>query len=164
MSSWTQFLASAGVWDDRVTPTEAAPGRVTIATMRADGWPRLDAAEVWVADDQLVLALAAASETVWGLLRDPRCAVHWCPGEGADQVALSCRLREVTDERADAARRLFEVDVVEASSWRDVGETRQVWRDDAAARREQRRSTVDLVRFERGEPERRDPPGDRRGP
>lgn len=71
-----------------------------LATVRADGSPRLHPVVPVLVDGQVFVAIADSSPKWRDLARDPRCVLHALPGERDDEFAL--RGRAV--ERPDALR------------------------------------------------------------
>lgn len=184
VATWAQFLSRSDELGQLAERRMAGHALVLLGTLRGDGWPRISPVESLVLDGQLLLGMMWQSRKALDLLRDPRCVVHSqaLSMDGTDgDVKLYGRALDVADERQrddyggalyeaigwrpDGEFHLFAVDLVRAGSWQVVdGEpVSHTWHDDASARSAERRSTVDLVRFERDEPERRGWPGERRG-
>jgi hypothetical protein len=78
-----------------------------LATLKADGSPRLSGTEVEFRLDDLWLGSMTNARKALDLLRDPRCAVHANPGPGTDMdggdVRIAGHARCVTDPATIAA-------------------------------------------------------------
>lgn len=81
MTTWSEFAR------DHPTIAAAVLARLTahkhhvLATVRADGSPRVSGTEVTLVGDDLLLGSMTPSVKVSDLLRDPRFALHSNPGE-----------------------------------------------------------------------------------
>ncbi|HEY8171665.1 MAG TPA: pyridoxamine 5'-phosphate oxidase family protein [Dehalococcoidia bacterium] len=152
MASWEEFAAAR--------PDMAAIGRrlleqhhlAYLATVRADGGPRLHPVSPFILDGRLFVATPPASPKAADQLRDPRYMLHMLPGENDDECMLRGRAGAVTDGAGRALilehgphfvkpdDRYFEYDIERAMTayWENVGKpgtfpVRQFWRADAAA-------------------------------
>ena len=76
MSSWAQFEREAPELAAAVRDRFAVRKHATMATLRADGSPRISGTEVAFADGQLVLGSMWRARKALDLRRDPRVAVH----------------------------------------------------------------------------------------
>lgn len=76
MATWGQFRAEAPELAERVATAFAAGAHCTMATLRADGSPRISGTEVEFSDDEVHLGVMPGSRKGADLLRDPRAAVH----------------------------------------------------------------------------------------
>jgi hypothetical protein len=76
MITWQQFRAEApettAVWERRL----AATGLALMATLRADGAPRISPLEPLIGDDRLWLGMMPGSTKTTDLRRDPRLCLH----------------------------------------------------------------------------------------
>ncbi len=111
-------------------------GVAYLATVRADGSPRVHPVCPLVVDGRLYVATPRTSPKARDQLRDPRVLLHLLPGENDDEFRVRCRVRAVTDEEARAAIRAagphflkpndyyFEYDIEEAATayWEHVGQ------------------------------------------
>jgi hypothetical protein len=52
-----------------------------LATLRANGWPRISPCELDLVDGQLLLGMMWHSPKALDLLRDPRCVLHSCTSD-----------------------------------------------------------------------------------
>ena len=105
LATWSQFeaeapeLAAAG---HELLP-QFGLGLAFIATIRADGGPRLHPVCVIVTDGGLFVALVPSPKTR-DLERDPRLAVHsFPPAESDDEFAMTGRVVRVDDTARRAA-------------------------------------------------------------
>ncbi len=146
MATWSELAIQA--------PEIAAVGQALLdrhglaylATIRADGSPRLHPVCPFVIDGRLIVATPRTSLKAGDLLRDSRYAMHMLPGDNDAEFRIRGRVRAVADaERANVERDgpdfvkhddfLFEYDIAEAASayWVHVGQpgtyaVRQSWR------------------------------------
>jgi hypothetical protein len=122
-------------------------GMAYLATVRADGSPRVHPVCPFVIDGRLYVATPRTSPKARDQLRDPRVVLHLLPGENDDEFRIRGRARAVTDDGARAAIRAagphflkdddfyFEYDIEEAATayWEHVGQpgtypVRRSWR------------------------------------
>jgi hypothetical protein len=82
-----------------------------LATVRADGAPRLHPFCPILAGGRLFAAIPRTSPKGWDLRREPRCVIHAMPGPDDDELCI----RAVAVEVTDAASRALVRDVVERS-------------------------------------------------
>jgi hypothetical protein len=128
-----------------------------LATVRADGAPRLHPFCPILAVGRLFAAIPRSSPKGWDLRRDPRCVIHALPGPEDDELCIRAVAVEVTDDDAmratvrDVVLRtavggmietvshdaLFEFDLeqVDVARWIDIGKPgthaiRDQWRAD----------------------------------
>lgn len=76
VSSWDEFAAEAPELAAQVRERFAVRKHATMATLRADGSPRISGTEVAFTDGQLVLGSMPGSRKARDLQRDPRVAIH----------------------------------------------------------------------------------------
>lgn len=76
MTSWTDVTAVAPDLADDVRARFEAHGLGLLATLRADGSPRISGVEPWFAHDQLWLGMMPDSLKARDLQRDPRLELH----------------------------------------------------------------------------------------
>lgn len=76
MATWGEFETSQPELAEVVSALFAAGRHKTIATLRADGSPRISGIECVIADGQLTFGSMAASRKLADLHRDPRFALH----------------------------------------------------------------------------------------
>jgi hypothetical protein len=147
MASWGEFagaepeMAAAGV------ALLDKHGLAYLATVRADGAPRVHPVCPFVIDGRLFVATPRTSPKAHDQLRDGRYVLHMLPGENDDEFRIRGRARAVTDEQERAVVRergpqflkaddyYFEYDIEEAAtaSWEHVGQpgtypVRRSWR------------------------------------
>ena len=90
-AAWTTFLAEAPDLARAVRGRFESHLHHVLATLRADGSPRLSGTEVTFRGDDLMLAMMPDSRKMLDLLRDPRLALHSAPVE-TDLVVGDARL------------------------------------------------------------------------
>ena len=80
MASWSEIEKAAPALAERaraaLDPAAGARRHKTIATLRADGSPRISGIECWFADGELVFGSMPGSLKSADLRRDPRFALH----------------------------------------------------------------------------------------
>jgi hypothetical protein len=76
VSAWGEFAAAEPDLAEQVRARFAAGRHCTMASLRADGSPRISGIEVAYDDGELVLGMMPGSLKAADLLRDPRLAVH----------------------------------------------------------------------------------------
>lgn len=136
MASWAGFAAAE--------PTMAALGAALLeqhqlaylATVRADGSPRVHPVSPKVIDGRLYVATPRSSPKARDQIRDGRYVIHLLPGKNDDEFRLRGRARLLTND-AEIARVcelgphyfrpqdfLFEYDIEEAATayWVNVGQ------------------------------------------
>lgn len=130
MSSWTDLEQEEPELAAEVRRCFDAHVHTVVATVRADGSPRLCGSEVVFLGDDLYLAGMTGARRFADLRRDPRVAVHSCPEDmpgWSGDARLAGTASEVTDpavHEAVAAHEptgvfeLFRVDLTEAVSVR----------------------------------------------
>lgn len=105
MTTWQQFTDEAPELADAVRARLTAHKHHVIATLRADGSPRVSGTEVERFLGLLVIGSMADARKVHDLRRDPRYALHSNPGhhtmEGGD-AKISGRARELLGEEKQA--------------------------------------------------------------
>ena len=87
MTAWREFEAAEPEFARRVQALFDAHKHKTIATLRADGSPRISGIETVFADGELTFGSMPDARKGADLRRDPRCAVHSAtvdPVEGAE--------------------------------------------------------------------------------
>lgn len=98
MATWQEFTEHAPALADAVHARLTAHKHHVLATLRADGSPRVSGTEVDWHDGRLVLGSMPGARKVLDLRRDPRYSLHANPGhhsmEGGD-AKLSGRAREL---------------------------------------------------------------------
>jgi hypothetical protein len=76
MASWAEFEAAEPDFASRVRRLMEARKHLTMATLRADGSPRISGTEVEFADGQLRIGSMPGALKARDLLRNPRIAIH----------------------------------------------------------------------------------------
>jgi hypothetical protein len=76
MATWQEIEKDAPEFAARVRGRFAAGTNKTIATLRADGSPRISASELRFADGEVTLGMMGDSRKLHDVRRDPRIAVH----------------------------------------------------------------------------------------
>ena len=130
MVSWNEVEKSEPEFAAKVRRLFDAHKHKTIATLRADGSPRISGIEATFGDGRLLLGMMPGSRKAKDLLRDPRIAVHSGSPEPSDEdpsdwagdakvagraIAVQDRdaLRAIGVPEGDDAPHVFEVDVTE---------------------------------------------------
>ena len=143
---------------EAVAAGEPAFAIAYLATVRADGAPRLHPFCPMLAGGRLFAAIPRSSPKGWDLRRDPRCVIHGLPGPDDDELCIRATASEVVDDPATAALvrdvvarsgvggmvetvtndALFEFDLeqVDVARWLDIGRpgthaVRGQWRPNA---------------------------------
>jgi len=163
MASWADVEREAPAFAKTVRERFDAHTNKLLATLRADGAPRISAIEADFHDGELWLGMMAGSRKAADLHRDPRLALHAASEDPADagtdwaDAKLSGRGVEITDD--DERRRLhaafgtpeqhsdghlFRVDIEEVVLTRLGGDPPDrlvihLWRPGAPLRRMERR-------------------------
>ncbi len=75
-ASWAEFAAAAPELAAAVRARFTSAKHCTLATLRADGSPRISGTEVQLTEDAFELGSMPGAVKARDLLRDPRCAVH----------------------------------------------------------------------------------------
>ena len=111
MSSWPDVLAAAPDLAKKVQARFDAHGLAMLATIRADGYPRLSPIEALFTDETVWLGMMHGSRKAMDLRRDPRLAMHNATEDkdvSEGDAKLVGRGIEVTDAaEIDRARRIF---------------------------------------------------------
>ena len=76
MVSWNEFRADAPDFAQRVEQALRRNKHMTMATLRADGAPRISGTELEMSDGELWLGSMPKARKALDLLRDPRVAIH----------------------------------------------------------------------------------------
>jgi hypothetical protein len=127
MTSWNDFTNEQPELAGTVQERFARYRHHVLATLRADGSPRVSGIEADFREGELWLGSMVSARKALDLRRDPRFALHANPGPGTDMdggdVRIGGRAVEVTDEETyrwyvDAVHppepfHLFRVDVAE---------------------------------------------------
>jgi hypothetical protein len=123
MAAWQEIEKDAPEFAERVRSVFAAGKHKTIATLRADGSPRISGSELEFADGEVTLGMMDHSLKLRDVRRDPRIAIHSPtldpPEEGtwAGDAKLSGRAEEVPappDSPHDGAG-FFRIDIREVA-------------------------------------------------
>ena len=125
MARWQEIVDSAPEFAAAVRGHLDARVHKTIATVRADGAPRISGIETFFADGELYIGSMPNARKALDLRREPRYALHSGsidPPEWPGDAKLSGRAEEITDpgRRAAAAFKggadahLFRLDIDEA--------------------------------------------------
>ena len=119
MASWAEFEAAEPGLAGRVRGRLDAGVHKTLATIRADGSPRISGNEAWIAGDDLWFGCMWRSARALDLRRDPRFALHSAsadPPGWAGDASLSGRAEEV-DDPARVAAAVGALDPVPEARW-----------------------------------------------
>jgi hypothetical protein len=121
MASWQEITEQAPELANGVRERFAVRKHCTMATLRADGSPRISGTEVQFADGQLWIGSMPQALKALDLRRDPRVALHSPtvdppeddPSEWPGEAKLAGRAVEVdSDDPADTSHR-FRIDIAE---------------------------------------------------
>ena len=131
MATWQQMSGSAPEFADQVRRLLEARIHKTIATLRADGSPRISGIETFFAGDDLWIGSMPKALKARDLQRDPRYALHTGSDDPPDwpgDAKLAGRAEELTDPAQRLAlfrtrgtdppspdSHLFRLDILEAS-------------------------------------------------
>jgi hypothetical protein len=155
MASWSEFQAAAPALATVVRERLDAHVHKTLATLRADGSPRISGTETKIADGDLWIGSMWQARKALDLQRDPRFALHsgsddppgWT-GDAklagvAEEIADLERVLELNGEAAnDGESHLFRLDLREVSTvgMTDDGKALaiEVWTPDGGTRRIER--------------------------
>lgn len=94
-ASWAQLVEEAPDLAARVRDRSAVNLHHVLATVRADGAPRLSGTEVAIGDEELTIGMMPASHKLADVRRDPRVELHSAPIEddlAAGDAKLAGRL------------------------------------------------------------------------
>jgi hypothetical protein len=114
MTNWQEFTDEVPEFAARVVTRLLAFPHLTMATIRADGAPRISGTEIRIRDGELWLAGMSGNRRFADLRRDPRVAIHSAStvtGDGLDwdgDAKVSGTVIEVTDPAGRAAFRAQE--------------------------------------------------------
>lgn len=106
MTSWNDVTAAAPQLAELVKARFDATGLALLATLRADGSPRITGIEPFFAGEELWLGMMWESRKALDLRRDPRCAVHAATVDkeaAAGDARVSGRAVEVDDAAKESA-------------------------------------------------------------
>jgi len=101
MSTWNQITALAPELSERVRTAFDAHKHKVIATLRADGSPRISGTELDVADGEMWIGSMPDAMKARDLQRDPRFAIHSAPLDLTMQipdVKIAGRAIELVDQ------------------------------------------------------------------
>ncbi|MCT2586995.1 pyridoxamine 5'-phosphate oxidase family protein [Actinophytocola gossypii] len=123
MFTWRDVEAQCPEFADRVRAVFAAGTNKTIATLRADGSPRISATELEFNAGSVTLGMMGASLKLRDVRRDPRVAIHSPTleppedGEWPGDAKLAGRLVAVgaPPDHPDPDAGFFEVDLTEVA-------------------------------------------------
>jgi len=119
MNRWTDVRAEAPDFADEVEALFRSGTNKTLATLRADGSPRISGTELRI-DDDVTLGMMPGSVKLRDVLRDPRVAVHSPtleppsdPAQWAGEAKMSGRLVPAEPTPGDPTGSAFALDVTE---------------------------------------------------
>ncbi|EXG79478.1 pyridoxamine 5'-phosphate oxidase family protein [Cryptosporangium arvum] len=125
MANWEQFSAEAPDLAERIKARFTATKHHVLATLRADGSPRVSGTEVDFYGPDLTFGSMWEARKALDLRRDGRLALHANPGDGTmdgGDAKVSGVASEVADQKAYLAERkppepyhLFRVDLLDAT-------------------------------------------------
>lgn len=158
MGSWDEVESDAGELAGAVRGRFEAYGLALLATLRADGFPRISGVEPLFAAGELWLGMMEHSRKALDLHRDPRCALHNATTDkdvhdgdvkitgrgiavvGAAKDAYRASWREQRGTEVPEPFELFRVDVAELARIMPAGDHLliQSWRTGGAVREAKR--------------------------
>ena len=116
MATWKEVHEDAPGFAQRVEQALTRNKHMTMATLRADGSPRISGTELEISDGQLWLGSMPRARKARDLLRDPRVAIHGPTADPSDsnewagEAKVSGRAVEVPHD--DKSHR-FRIDIAE---------------------------------------------------
>jgi hypothetical protein len=118
VSTWAEFAEQAADLAAAVEARFAAEKHHVLATLRADGSPRVSGTEVHLRHGQLYVGSMPGARKALDLQRDPRFALHAHPGDGSmtgGDAKVAGRAVESQDERFEVTppSHLFLLDLTE---------------------------------------------------
>lgn len=145
MSSWDAFAAEAPELAAAVLARFRSSKHHVLATLRADGSPRVSGTEVHLRHGQLYVGSMPDARKARDLLRDPRFALHAHPGDGSmsgGDAKVAGRALASQDDRFEVnpPAHLFLLDLAEVvlTAVEDDRLVVQLWRPGAAVQRTER--------------------------
>lgn len=114
MASWHEFTEQAPELASAVRARFEATKHHVLATLRADGSPRVSGTEVQFSDNDLTMGSMPQARKARDLQRDGRCALHANPGDGSmagGDAKVSGTAVEIATQDSS---HLFRVDLSEA--------------------------------------------------
>jgi len=117
MASWSEFEAAAPQLAERVRRRLDAHKHKTIATIRADGSPRISGTETELKDGELWIGSMLHARKARDLQRDPRFALHSGsdePDDWSGDAKLAGEAEEIVDP--ERGSHLFRLDLREVST------------------------------------------------
>jgi hypothetical protein len=162
MTSWNDFAAAAPELSTLVQARIQDTGLAMLATLRADGSPRISGIEPTIFDGEIWLGMMDRSLKARDLQRDPRLSLHNATVDKEltrGDVKISGRGVEITDDETkraflktfietngygppeDSPLQLFTVDITEVASVQPGGDhlVIQSWSPERGLRRVERR-------------------------
>lgn len=123
MANWQKIEKDAPEFAERVRERFATGKHKSIATLRADGGPRISGSELEIKDGEVTLGMMDGSLKLRDVRRDPRIAVHSPTidppeeGEWLGDAKLTGRAVEVPapEKDAQAGAGYFRIDVTEVA-------------------------------------------------
>src|SRR5918999_974671 len=117
MASWSEFEAAAPELAERVRRRLDAHTHKTLATIRADGSPRISGTETELKDGELWIGSMWQARKARDLQRDPRFALHSGsddPDDWKGDAKLAGVVEEISDPKRESHR--FRLDLREVST------------------------------------------------
>ena len=117
MVSWKEVCEGAPEFGSRVEQALTRSKHMTMATLRADGSPRISGTELEVSEGELWLGSMPRAHKALDLLRDPRVAIHGPSADPPDdpkgRIGEAKVAGRAVDVPHDASSHRFRVDVEE---------------------------------------------------
>lgn len=121
VTSWGDVVTDEPEFAARVRARFDAHRHKTIATLRADGSPRISGIEVAFTDDTIRIGMMPGSLKAADLMRDPRTALHSAtvdpddanPGAWPGEAKIAGAARPARHDGGDQTAEWFEIDVTE---------------------------------------------------
>jgi hypothetical protein len=149
MASWQEFADQAPELANAVRERFAVRKHCTMATLRADGSPRISGTEVQFADGQLWIGSMSRARKALDLRRDPRIALHSPtvdppernPADWPGEAKLAGRAVEVDNDNPANESHRFRIDITEVVLTRVSGDALliQSWHPDRGLQDQVRR-------------------------
>lgn len=117
MASWREFENDAPEFAARVAGALTRNKHLTMATLRADGSPRISGTEMELSDGDLRIGSMPNARKALDLIRDPRVAIHGPtadpPEEPKEWIGEAKIAGRAIEEPSDDDSHRFKIDIAE---------------------------------------------------